>query len=244
MTLKRLRDAGLATRLVLLFFVPVVNVLFFLVLCLLPGRDELKNAQESQNSFLSTVLPRSRWGIATFSAIAGALVGCALGWFAIRGLGNYGWTLFLAIPFFMGFLSAWLYSYEHPRTLGECFTVALWSVLLAGLIIVGIALDGIICVAMAAPIAAVLALLGAYLSYAIQVARQAEIQSGAVLSLFLAIPFMASLEFDTRLPTPEFKTLTSIEISAPSELVWQRIIAFPRIDAPLNPLFRVGISYP
>ncbi len=176
--------------------------------------------------------------------LSAALVGCSLVWFAIRGFGSYGWTLFLAIPFFMGFLSAWLYGYEHPRTLGECLTVALCSVLLSGFIIVGIAIDGIICVAMAAPIAAVLALLGAFLCYAIRSTGDAEVQSGAVFSLFLAIPILASLEFAAPLPTPELKTHTSIEISAPPELVWQRIIAFPHIDEPLNPIFRVGVSYP
>src|SRR5437899_319868 len=41
MTLKRLRDAGLPARLVLLFFVPAINVLFFILLCVLPSRDSL-----------------------------------------------------------------------------------------------------------------------------------------------------------------------------------------------------------
>ena len=244
MTLKRLRDSGLPSRLLLMFFIPVVNVFFFLLLCSLPGRDILAKVQEPNRGFLSTHVPHSRWGIATFSASSAAMLGSALGWAAIRGFGNYGWALFLAIPFFMGYLSAWLYSYEHPRTLGENFSVALCSVLLSGLLIVGIAIDGIICVAMAAPIAAAMALLGAFFSYAIRSTRDAEMQSGTVLSIFLAIPLLASAEFAAPLPTPEFKTHTSIEISAPPELVWQRIIAFPHIDEPLNPLFRAGVSYP
>lgn len=244
MTVKRLRDAGLTPRLLFFFFVPVVNVLFFLLLCLLPGREAQERATQERIGLLSQALPKTRWGSATFSAVAGAVAGCGLAWFAIRGLGNYGWTLFLAIPFFMGFLAVWLYSYEHPRTLGESFSVALSSVFLCGLLIVGIALDGIICVAMAAPIATGLALLGAYVAYAIQGIRRAEAQSGAVLSLFLVIPLMAGAEFLAPLPTPVFQTHTSIEIAASPQLVWKHIISFPRIEGSLNPIFHLGIPHP
>jgi uncharacterized membrane protein YhaH (DUF805 family) len=244
MTVKRLRDTGLDVWLSVFFFVPVVNVLFFLLLCILPSRETKEKARTGDDGYVSLLLPKSKWGSATFSAITGATFGCALGWFTIRGLGNYGWTLFLAIPFFMGFLAVWLYCYARPRNFTECIGVAMWSVAICGVIIIGLAMDGIFCVVMSAPIAAALAFLGAYLAYAIQSMRRMAAQSGAVLSLFLAIPLMASTEFLAPLTTPEFKTHTSIEISAPPEIVWQHITSFPRIDAPLNTVFRLGISYP
>jgi hypothetical protein len=37
--MKRLRSAGLPAQLVALFFIPFLNLLFFLVLCLLPEAD-------------------------------------------------------------------------------------------------------------------------------------------------------------------------------------------------------------
>src|SRR5262245_6322395 len=55
LTLRRLRDAGLPLPLVILFFVPVVNVLFFVVLCLLPSRRP-QTAEEATGDPL-TVLP-------------------------------------------------------------------------------------------------------------------------------------------------------------------------------------------
>lgn len=112
------------------------------------------------------------------------------------------------------------------------------------MILVGIAVDGFICVLMAAPIAAVLALLGAYLAYAIQSTQRAEAQSSVVLGLFFAIPLLAGAEYLTPLPTPVYKTHTSIEISAPPQLVWRHLISFPHINAPPNSMFRLGISYP
>jgi hypothetical protein len=62
--------------------------------------------------------------------------------------------------------------------------------------------------------------------------------------VFLALPLLAGSELIAPLPTPEFKTHTYIEISAPPQLVWKHIISFPHIDEPLNPIFRLGISYP
>ena len=244
MTRKRLQDAGLPARLALLFFIPAANVLFFLILCLLPGKDRLEKVAPGGNTLLAQILPTSRLGISVVAAIAGAIAGTGLGWFVLRALGNYGWTLFLAIPFFMGFFATWLYSYRYLGSFGGCAVVALLSVGLSGLMIVGFALDGFLCVMMAAPIAAVLALVGAYLAYLVWATSNLERRSGAVLSLFLAIPLLASAGFVAPLPTPEFKTHTSIEISAPPKLVWQGIIAFPLIDAPLNPLFKLGVSYP
>ena len=40
MTVQRLRDAGQPVWLVVLFFIPVINVLFFLALCALPPREQ------------------------------------------------------------------------------------------------------------------------------------------------------------------------------------------------------------
>ncbi len=244
MTVKRLRDAGMLTRLVLFFFIPVVNIFFLLLLCTIPSRDAKDRRTNRDSNLLSAVLPKSKFGVALFSAIAGAVFGALLGWSTIRWFGAYGFTLFLAIPFFIGFLATWIYCHEDLRSFGQCAGVAVLSICLCGLIIIGIALDGLICVLMAAPIAIALAVFGAYLAMVVQSVQKLETKSGAVLGLFLAIPILASGEFFKPLPTPEFQTHTSIEISSPPDLVWKRIIAFPRIDAPLNPLFRVGISYP
>ncbi|HEY2120067.1 MAG TPA: DUF805 domain-containing protein [Candidatus Acidoferrum sp.] len=126
MTLRRLCDAGLDTLLVLLFFVPVVNVLFFVFLCAVPSHEEALELRVHQASFLSAVLPKSKFGISAFSSFASGLVGVLLSWASIRLLGNYGWTLFLAIPFFMGFLAAWLFCYRQTGmvSFGNCAGVA------------------------------------------------------------------------------------------------------------------------
>src|SRR5580698_7694111 len=48
LTMKRLRSAGLSTQLVALFFLPFLNLLFFLILCLAPERDPAKGNADNK----------------------------------------------------------------------------------------------------------------------------------------------------------------------------------------------------
>ena len=63
LTLRRLRDAGLPAWLVLLFFVPFVNLLLFLVLCAAPPSAEDTTASTA-DSRLGRILPRGPWASA------------------------------------------------------------------------------------------------------------------------------------------------------------------------------------
>ncbi len=243
MTVKRLRDAGVTSRLVFLFFIPAVNIVFFLLLCLLPSREDSELAGRGGWGVLETYLPNSKWGSGILGTLAGAIFGTVLTLFSIRVLGNYGFTLFLAIPFFMGYFSAWLHCYRIQRNFDDCAFVALLSVALTALILVGIAVEGVFCILMAAPIAIPLALLGAYLAFKIQEQRY-QLQPHTMLSLLLVIPLLAGAEFRAAAPTPRFRVHTSMEIAAPPEVVWRRIIAFPRIDEPVHWVFRLGMSFP
>lgn len=244
MTVKRLRDAGVASRLVFLFFIPAVNVVFFVLLCLLPSREDQEMAAKGGWGILETYLPNSKWGSGMLGTFAGAIFGTVLTLFSIRVLGGYGFTLFLAIPFFMGYFSAWLHCYRQPRSFGDCAFVATLSVVLTAVILVGIAIEGIFCILMAAPIAIPLALLGALLAYKIQEPRYLQPQPHTMLGLFLVIPLLAGAEHWAPAETPRFKVHTAMEIAAPPEVVWQRIVAFPQIDEPVHWVFRLGMSYP
>ena len=127
-TVKRLRDLGLVWSYAALLFVPAVNMLFFLLLCVVPGRDEREDAEARGERFPASILPRTKWGSAIVGVFGGATAGTALCWFSVGVLGGYGTVLFLALPFFMGFISAWLYGYGEPRSSAECRVVAMGSV--------------------------------------------------------------------------------------------------------------------
>jgi uncharacterized membrane protein YhaH (DUF805 family) len=150
MTLLRLRDAGRSAGWAALFFVPVLNVLMFAVLCLLPPRPA-RGARD-----LSGVVESSLFAVVLTLALATA--GVAL---ATHGFATYGYGLFVAVPFSVGYLSAFLQRRRHGSG-AQPYLVAMLSLLLLGGLLLALAWEGIVCLVMAFPLAFVVALLGAY----------------------------------------------------------------------------------
>jgi uncharacterized membrane protein YhaH (DUF805 family) len=248
MTVRRLRDAGQPVWLVILFFAPFVNLLFFLVLCALPSHE--KPAAREVTPWprvrrLDGIIPRSAAGSAVLSIVLTTAIGLVFVLAGTKIIGSYGWSLFVALPFCLGLFAALLHSYHAPRTLGACLQVALLPVGILGLALVAIAVEGIICVLMAAPLALALAALGGALGYHMQARYWRLNGTAAMLSVvLLAIPASFGAERAVA-PDPEtFVVRTAIEVKAPAEVVWRQVVAFTEIPAPKEILFRAGIAYP
>jgi uncharacterized membrane protein YhaH (DUF805 family) len=244
MTWKRLRDLETMEWYVLLLFVPVLNVLFFILLCLQPGSESLENAERQNRSFLETLIPSSTAGSAVVGALTGAITATLLGWFAVIVLGHYGSVLFLGIPVFIGYFAAWIHSYGQPRSLGECCVTGLSSIVVSGALIVGIAFEGIICVAMAMPLALPLGILGGYLAYVTQRSKVFQPQPAAMMSLLLTLPLLLGAEYLKPESVPQHVVHSSVIISAPSRIVWMRIMDLPRIEEKPHWILRLGMAYP
>jgi hypothetical protein len=98
---------------------------------------------------------------------------------------------------------------------------------------------------MAAPLAAILALLGGSLGFVIQAAHWGRRNAPAILSMaVLLTPGVYGIEHFTRPQAGVFEVKSAIEISAPPEQVWQKVVAFTEIPAPQEMLFQAGIAYP
>jgi len=120
MTMKRLRSARLPPQLVALFFVPLLNLLFFLLLCLLPAREPSggdETTDRNTPAFLARVLPESALGSAAVSFLFTVPIGLGMALLASQLLMNYGWGLFVALPFTMGLVGAVIYGLRQPRSL-------------------------------------------------------------------------------------------------------------------------------
>lgn len=246
LTVKRLRDASQPTWLATLFFAPVINLIFFAVLAASPSTGGPANPANDAALHPSSFWPRSKWGSAALAVAISTIIGVLGAWAAISGLGSYGLSLFLALPFVMGYVSVWAHTRAHPRSYVDVLAVVSFSVLLAGAGILAIAIEGAICIAMAAPIAWLLALLGGSLAYVIHtepgLGHEQTSTFGAVL---LALPLLMGLEHAAPPEVPRFRVHTSIEIAAPPEVVWKRIIAFPPLAKPDELFFRYGgVAYP
>jgi uncharacterized membrane protein YhaH (DUF805 family) len=248
MTVQRLRDAGQPVWLVALFFVPVVNVLFFLALCALPPKERVEEAEGAPwpgPSGLDDLIPHSGLGSAALAILLTAGLGLGLVAMGTIVIGAYGWGLFVALPFCLGMFSVLLYSYHEPRGWWDCMGVALLPVGLVGLALIAVAMEGVICVLMAAPFALGLAALGGALGFMIQAHHWRPKQKPAMLSiLILMIPGTFAVENSLGLQPPTFEVRTAIEVNAPPEKVWNQVVAFAEIPPPKELLFRAGIAYP
>jgi uncharacterized membrane protein YhaH (DUF805 family) len=248
MTVRRLRDAGQPVWLVVLFFFPILNLLFFLLLCFLPSRKQTEGEEAAPWPAvrpLSGIIPRSQLGSAVLSIVVTTVLGLVFVFLGTAVIGAYGWSLFVALPFCLGLFAVLLHSYHGPRDYGTCMGVALLPVGLLALLLLLVAVEGLICVLMAAPLAVGLAWLGGSLGYYIQGNYWGTRHGAAMLSVVLfAMPAFFGTERAAALEMPRFVVRTSIDVKAPPEQVWQQVVAFAEIPPPTEMLFRAGIAYP
>ncbi|MCA1565343.1 MAG: hypothetical protein LC803_06865 [Acidobacteria bacterium] len=254
LTLRRLRSSGLPLWLVLVFFVPFVNLLFFILLGVLPPRasDAGVRGQVSGGlkRFLDRVIPRGSFGSATFGVVIVTLLTVAATVWSVNGLGNYGWGLFVGLPFCVGLASVLVYGYHQSRTLGSCLLVSLLSIALTCVAIMAFAIEGVICLFMAAPLGAMFALFGGFMGYLIQhrapdfPGSPRTYTTHAFAAVLLALPALMLLENSVRIQSPLRAVRTSVLIDAPPERVWPKLVAFAELPPPHERLFKTGIAYP
>jgi hypothetical protein len=241
LSLRRLRSAGLPAWLVALFFVPAINVLCFIVLSLLPPRPE--NRREAHETILARVIPRSSWGSAAMAMAATVIPSGLVAVVATEVTRTYGWTLFVSVPFMMGFYSALLCNYHEPRGLGACTMIMFGSLLLLGVLLVAVAFEGLVCVLMALPLAMAIGFAGTVLGYVVQKIHHRR-ASSTLLGLLLGLPFLMGAEAATQPEPPLQAVRSSAEIDAAPDVVWRHVVSFTEIPAPTELIFRTGLAYP
>ncbi len=248
LTVRRLRDAGQPVWLVILFFVPFLNLLFLAALCVLPPRER-DTGQEAAPwpgpRSLDSLIPRSRTGSAAVSIVLTSAIGLVFVLLGTVYAGAYGWSLFLGLPFCLGLFSVLVYSYHERRRLGACLQVAVLPVGILGFALVAVAMEGVMCVVMAAPLALALTALGGWVGYLIQANHWGPTHAPAVMSMvLLMVPAFFGMERAAGLEPPTFVVRTAIDVKAPPEVVWQHVVSFAEIAPPTEMLFRAGIAYP
>ena len=171
------------------------------------------------------------------------LISLALTGLLINYLQDYGWSLFVGIPFFLGFGSVLIYGHNKQLQYKEALGVALFSILFFNLIIFVLAFEGIICIVMGFPILLLIAGIGASIGYAIHDGKK-FVTTNTFLVPALVIPIFGFIEHtDDRIP-PTVHVRTDIVINATRQEVWNQLVAFSKIDEPTEILFKTGIAYP
>ena len=248
MTVKRLRDAGQPLWLTLLFFAPVINLLFFAILIALPTQQAGLSPDfqgKSGTRPISPYWPTTRTGSAAAAVVITALLGVVVTWGALRFVGNYGLTLFISLPFVMGYLAVLIYSRTQETDSGDVLGVVSLSLLLTGLGITAIAVEGIVCLLMAAPIAWLVAMFGGLLAMLIHGRANSPQATPSMFAVMLiSLPVLLGVEHAAPPPLPRFQVHTTIAIAAPPEVIWKRLIEFPPLATATEWPFRLGIAYP
>ena len=231
MSIRRAADAGISPWAGLLFLVPFVNYVTMLVLAALPSKvlptpwvpvvlgpfrtsrdaPPLSEAGPIPPSLKSTLL-----GVLAPVAIGLGMIG-----FSVQGIELYGAALFFATPFVMGLTTAIVYNRRHVHPLGATIGLALLGIVITGAATMLFALEGLLCLLMAAPIAMTLAALGALVGWAL--AAQGRRTAVPVTMVILALPLLTGAEAKVATPTLREVT-TSVVIDAPPEAVWPNVI--------------------
>jgi uncharacterized membrane protein YhaH (DUF805 family) len=228
MSARRALDAGFSPWLgTIFFFIPIANYAVMLALCLFPS------APRPQPQAAWGESGAARWARSAFlGVICGPLIALPATVFGVNVLGSYGLALFLGTPFLIGAASGYVYNYRAARSVGSTVAVVLASVVLAGCSILLFALEGLLCILMAAPFALVIGLLGGLLGAAIASgcgARQQRVTPALLLPLLLAGVDRASSSV-AELPLRE--VVSAVEIDAPPERVWPHVVGFSELPPP------------
>jgi uncharacterized membrane protein YhaH (DUF805 family) len=248
MSVRRAADAGLSPWFGVLFVVPLVNYAIIAALSLLPSkRDAAWHAPARLGAARTSHDARPALSASVRAALLGLLGSIALGlamlWLSVYGLQLYGAALFFATPFAMGTVSAAVYNRDAQRGLLATLALALVGTAMTGSIVLLFALEGVICLAMAFPIAAAISLAGALVAWAIAAGVRDTPRRPASAAFLFILPLLAFGE--SRVETPTLRHVTThIEIDSPPEAVWPHVIGFSELPAPPEWFFRLGVAYP
>jgi hypothetical protein len=179
------------------------------------------------------------------AAVVGVLAGAGLTVAAVAVgtllFGTYGYGLFVLTPFVIGVITAYLANRKEDIGRQQTALAVLVAAVLGCLGLVVFALEGMVCIVMAAPLGVGLALIGGLLGRYIALRSKRPVRQS--LSCVALLPLVFAVE--TLLPAmTSFETVQTIEIHAPPETVWRSILSTDPVDGPLALPFRLGVAYP
>jgi uncharacterized membrane protein YhaH (DUF805 family) len=236
MMMRRAIDAGRSPAWCAGFFLPFLNYAVMLWLGVLPSVPRQEKLSDSPQEAVADRYRSALLGLlgATVVALLAVLV-------SIVAFGTYGVTLFVATPFIQGMVVGWAFNRRETRSLAETVSVVWLSLVLVAGAILLFALEGALCVAMALPLAAIVALLGGMIGRTIANQRgPTGLGYAAVLFVLPAGAFMEKIST----VAPTYEVVTSVDVAAPPAVVWNRVVKFDEIQERPAWYFRAGIAYP
>ncbi len=230
LSIRRSVDAGLGAYVGLLVFVPVVNWIAIAILAMMPTETDEE---------LGYVDPAGWWPSLLSVALA-ALLGVAAMGVSVFGFESYGAALFVATPLVQGLLVGYACGRDGAG-LGRAAALSHLAVVITGLALLSIALEGLVCLLMAYPIAAALGLLGAALGH--MMGHSSRLRAAQLAGILLALPALLGAETQRAAP-PLREVVSFVEIDAPPAVIWPQVVGFGELPPISEWVFRLGIAHP
>ena len=180
----------------------------------------------------------------TFQVVAGTLSGVTIILLAVAVSAlifrAYGWGLFVLTPFVVGFTTGFLVNRQDLQTMKATNGLVLLSAALGCFGLILFALEGLICLILASPLAAAVAIAGGALGR--RAARIGKDPMGPVYCVAL-LPAMFAVDA-LYPPAVTMMTNESIVIEASAPQVWQALTSDEPIREPATLVGRLGLAYP
>jgi uncharacterized membrane protein YhaH (DUF805 family) len=234
---RRTVDANVSEWIATCAIAPVVQIPTILFLCVMPSRVAPDRPPITDN----VAAPGPAWAAAAQGVVAG--MGLMLFAVAVGTLvfGTYGYGVFLLTPFIVGATTGYFANRKGDAGESRTWMMVAGATALGSIALVIAALEGLICIIMAAPLGLGAAWVGGLLGRSIALySRRPPAQTLSCLAL---LPLVFAIE-SLLPPTASFETAQTITVKAPADVVWRSIVQMESIDEPLARPFRLGVAYP
>jgi hypothetical protein len=234
---RRSMNAGGSGWVAAVVIVPIIQILAIVALAVTPARTV---AASQPND-----VPGGKRSMDWRTAIQGMLAGAGLTVFTVAVgaliFGAYGYGMFVVGPFLIGATTAYLANRKGDIGGVNTAGLVLCATALGGMALVAVALEGIICIILAAPLAVAVALPGGALGRSVALSGQRRANRSLMNVAFLPIVFLSEQAFP---PSKVVDMSQSIDVAAPADAVWRSLIHMDSIDSAPTLPFQLGVAYP
>ena len=231
LSFRRANWSGAGYALAAAAVVPAVQIGAAAVLALLPRFPRQYELEPTPGADVAHVLQ---------GVIAGVAIIVVAVLISALTLGSYGWSLFVATPFLVGVTTGYLANRRLLMSWGATAKLVLVAAALGTFALMALALEGLVCILLAAPLGALAALVGGAAGRA--VARAAH-GGGQPLASVALLPALFALEAAVP-PALPIAAHATIEVEAPPDAVWAALTSGGTITSGAGLIGAAGLAYP
>ncbi len=231
---KRAADANLGGWIAAFVVAPVLQVGAILLLSVVPSRATTAMPVNGEGDAFD-------WRVAVQGVLAGA--GLTLFSVAVGALifGTYGFGMFVVAPLVIGVTTAFLANRASDIGRRRTFDLVVAALALGGVGLIVGALEGIVCILLASPLALGAAAVGGIMGRALATSGKRSARNSFMSIALLPMVFMSEYVLPT---DTSFDTSESINVAATPHDVWLSIVNMGTLgETPALP-FRLGVAYP